>query len=113
MSPPPKKLRSNNEKARHNKRAIPNNLYGELTNINVELLFRDLFALRDRFKELSIVIKNGEVYLQIWKSVMFNLQKPDSKLYGQNAFDNQFMRDLQKARKSAIIESPFLRTVRV
>lgn len=113
MSPLPKKLRSNNEKARHNKRAIPNNLYGELTNINVELLFRDLFALRDRFKELSIVIKNGEVYLQIWKSVMFNLQKPDSKLYGQNAFDNQFMRDLQKARKSAIIESPFLRTVRV
>lgn len=75
MNLPPKKLRSDNEKTRHNKRAIPNILYGELTNINVELLFRDLFALRDRFKELSIVIKNGEVYLQIWKSVMFNLQK--------------------------------------
>jgi hypothetical protein len=29
----------------------------------VELLFRDLFALRDRFKELGMVIKNGEVYL--------------------------------------------------
>ncbi|XMB34289.1 hypothetical protein QQ965_01650 [Candidatus Saccharibacteria bacterium oral taxon 955] len=38
-------------------------LYGEPTNINVELLFRDLFALRDRFKELGMVIKNGEVYL--------------------------------------------------
>ena len=36
---------------------------GEPTNINVELLFRDLFALRDRFKELGMVIKNGEVYL--------------------------------------------------
>lgn len=37
--------------------------FGEPTNINVELLFRDLFALRDRFKELGMVIKNGEVYL--------------------------------------------------
>jgi hypothetical protein len=36
---------------------------GDPTNINVELLFRDLFALRDRFKELGMVIKNGEVYL--------------------------------------------------
>ena len=36
---------------------------GEPANINVELLFRDLFALRDRFKELGMVIKNGEVYL--------------------------------------------------
>lgn len=63
MNLPPKKLRSNNEKARHNKRAIPNNLYGELTNINVELLFRDLFVLRNRFKELGMVIENGEVYL--------------------------------------------------
>lgn len=36
---------------------------GEPTTINVELLFRDLFALRDRFKELGMVIKNGEVYL--------------------------------------------------
>ena len=51
------------KKARHNKRAIPNNLYGELTNINVELLFRDLFVLRNRFKELGMVIENGEVYL--------------------------------------------------
>ena len=38
-------------------------LAGEPTNINVELLFRDLFVLRDRFKELGMVIKNGEVYL--------------------------------------------------
>lgn len=37
--------------------------FGEPTNINMELLFRDLFALRDRFKELGMVIKNGEVYL--------------------------------------------------
>ena|GEM_PF-4123833 len=37
--------------------------FGELTNINVELLFRDLFVLRDRFRELGMVIKNGEVYL--------------------------------------------------
>lgn len=29
----------------------------------MELLFRDLFVLRDCFKELGIVIKNGEVYL--------------------------------------------------
>lgn len=29
----------------------------------MELLFRDLFALRDRFEELGMVIKNGEVYL--------------------------------------------------
>lgn len=29
----------------------------------MELLFRDLFALRDRFKELGMVIKNSEVYL--------------------------------------------------
>lgn len=38
-------------------------LYGEPTNINLELLFHDLFVLRDRFKELGMVIKNGEVYL--------------------------------------------------
>ena len=29
----------------------------------MEFLFRDLFVLRDCFKELGIVIKNGEVYL--------------------------------------------------
>jgi len=44
---------------------------------------------------------------------MFNLRKTDSKFYDQSTFDDQFMHDLQKARKSAIIESPFLRTVRV
>ena len=37
--------------------------YGEPTSINVEFLFRDLFVLRDRFKELGVVIKNSEVYL--------------------------------------------------
>lgn len=31
--------------------------------LNIELLFRDLFALHDRFKELGMVIKNGEVHL--------------------------------------------------
>lgn len=31
--------------------------------LNMELLFRDLFALHDRFKELGMVIENGEVYL--------------------------------------------------
>jgi len=51
-------------KSRHIRRQFRNNFfYGEPTNINVELLFRDLFALRDRFKELGMVIKNGEVYL--------------------------------------------------
>lgn len=44
---------------------------------------------------------------------MFNLRKLYSKLYDQNTFDNQFMRDLRIARKSIIIESTFLRTVRV
>ena len=51
------------KKTRHNKRTIPNILYGDLTNINVELLFRDLFVLRNRFKELGMVIKNSEVHL--------------------------------------------------
>lgn len=63
MNPPPKKLQSDNEKTRHNKRAIPNILYGDLTNINIGLFFRDLFVLQDRFKELGMVIKNGEVRL--------------------------------------------------
>ena len=51
------------KKARHNKQAIPNILYGDLTNINIGLFFRDLFVLQDRFKELGMVIKNGEVRL--------------------------------------------------
>ncbi len=44
---------------------------------------------------------------------MFNLRKSSSKLYDQNTFDDQFMRDLRRARKSVIIESPFLRAARV
>ena len=36
---------------------------GELTHINLEHLFDDLFRLRDRFKELGMVIKDGQVYL--------------------------------------------------
>ena len=44
---------------------------------------------------------------------MFNLRKSNSKLYDQNTFDDQFMRDLRRAQRSVIIESPFLRTARV
>ncbi len=36
---------------------------GELTSINLEPLFEDLFKLRDNFKALGMVIKDGEVYL--------------------------------------------------
>jgi len=36
---------------------------GEPTHINLELLFNDLFSLRDQFKELGMTIKDGEVYL--------------------------------------------------
>ena len=36
---------------------------GEPTHINLELLFNDLFLLRDRFKELGMTIKDGEIYL--------------------------------------------------
>ena len=35
----------------------------EPTHINLELLFNDLFLLRDRFKELGMTIKDGEIYL--------------------------------------------------
>ena len=44
---------------------------------------------------------------------MFNLRKSSSKLYDQNIFDDQFMRDLRKARKSVIIESPFITLRRI
>ncbi len=37
--------------------------YGEPTSIILEHLFDDLFTLRDRFKELGMVIKDGKVYL--------------------------------------------------
>ena len=36
---------------------------GEPAHINLELLFNDLFLLRDRFRELGMMIKDGEVYL--------------------------------------------------
>lgn len=58
-------------------------------------------------------LKMARCICRIWRSVMFNLRKSNSKLYDQNTFDDQFMRDLRKARKSIIIESPFLRTARV
>lgn len=37
--------------------------FGELAHINLELLFNDLFLLRDRFRELGMMIKDGEVCL--------------------------------------------------
>ena len=37
--------------------------HGEPTSIILEHLFDDLFTLRDRFKELGMVIKGGKVYL--------------------------------------------------
>lgn len=59
------------------------------------------------------LLKMARCICRIWRSVMFNLRKSGSNLYDQNTFDDQFMRDLRKGRKSIIIESPFLRTVRV
>ena len=37
--------------------------YGEPTHISMELLFDDLFALKDRFEVLGMIIKDGKVYL--------------------------------------------------
>ncbi len=37
--------------------------FGEPTSIILEHLFDDLFTLRDRFKELGMVVKDGKVYL--------------------------------------------------
>lgn len=44
---------------------------------------------------------------------MFSIVQPVSKLYDQDTFDEQFLRDLQKARSSVVIESPFIRSGRV
>jgi len=38
-------------------------MLGEPTSINLEHLFNDLFELKDRFKALGMVIKDGQVYL--------------------------------------------------
>jgi hypothetical protein len=38
-------------------------LLGEPTSIFLEHLFNDLFQLRDNFKALGMVLKDGEVYL--------------------------------------------------
>lgn len=38
-------------------------VYGEPTHISMELLFDDLFALKDRFEVLGMIIKDGKVYL--------------------------------------------------
>ena len=37
--------------------------FGEPTHIILEPLFEDLFALKDRFEALGMVIKDGKVYL--------------------------------------------------
>ena len=37
--------------------------HGELTGFSLEHLFDDLFTLRDKFKELGMVMKDGRVYL--------------------------------------------------
>ena len=44
---------------------------------------------------------------------MFSFMKPVSKLYDQNTFDAQFLRDISKARTSVVIESPFIRLARI
>ena len=36
---------------------------GEPTSFNLEHLIDDMLTLRDRFKEIGMVVKNGEVYL--------------------------------------------------
>lgn len=35
---------------------------GEPTSINLELLFEDLFKLKERFEALGMIIKDGKVY---------------------------------------------------
>lgn len=37
--------------------------YGELASINLEHFFDNLFKMRRRFRDLGMVIKDGEVYL--------------------------------------------------
>lgn len=44
---------------------------------------------------------------------MFSAIRPIASLYDQDTFDKQFIRDLQKAKSSVIIESPFIRSVRI
>lgn len=44
---------------------------------------------------------------------MLNAIRPVASLYDQDTFDKQFMRDLQKAKNSVIIESPFIRSARI
>ena len=61
-------------------------------------------------RSLVWLSKMARCICRIWRSAMFNLRKSSSKFYDQNTFDDQFMRDLRRARKGIIIESPFLRT---
>lgn len=41
------------------------------------------------------------------------IQPPSSRLYNQDTFDIHFLRDVRKARRSVVIESPFIRLARV
>lgn len=38
-------------------------MYGEPTSIFLEHLFDDMFTLRERFRELGMVIEDGVIYL--------------------------------------------------
>ena len=38
-------------------------MLGDLTSISLEHLFDDIFRLRDNFKALGMILKDGEVYL--------------------------------------------------
>lgn len=44
---------------------------------------------------------------------MFNYRGSISGLYDQNTFDDQFLKDIARARSSLVIESPFIRLSRV
>lgn len=44
---------------------------------------------------------------------MFNFITPASRLYDQDSFDKQFLRDIKRARKSVVIECPFIRLARI
>lgn len=52
-----------NKKRDDARRSFEKSGNGEPAHINLELLFNDLFLLRDRFKELGMTIKDDEVYL--------------------------------------------------
>jgi len=52
-------------------------------------------------------------YLTWRRTAMFNFMKSGSKLYDQDTFDKQFLRDIKRAHNSVLIESPFIRLGRI